>query len=427
MGWTGTSLEMIKGNAATRSDFYQTPYLEELASHGMRFSQAYSPAALCTPSRAAVLTGKTPAELKITTPGSGNAGNSRKMLTPTSSMQLPKELPTIGTLLKAEGYATALLGKWHIGHRDHAGMYGFDFHDGATGNESNGTASDPKEIYSLTARGIEFMKQQVQADKPFYLQLSHYAVHSPIETLDASKERFKELPAGKYHSDTGYAGMTWDLDRSIGSLMNAIQTLGIADSTYMIFMSDNGAPGSPRRPNNAPLSSGKGTLYEGGIRVPFIIAGPGILPGTISNEAVTGCDLLPTICEWAGIDARNTDGSSLMPLLSGKAVEMPRSAPLLFHFPHYGASPNQKPSTAIIEDHYKLLKDWETGSCKLFNLAEDRNEERNLAESEPVRLKEMVTRMEGRLAAVDAQLPQPNPDYDPNADSGTRRRRTRDR
>jgi arylsulfatase A-like enzyme len=279
----------------------------------------------------------------------------------------------------------------------------------------------------MSARGVEFMKQQVEAGKPFYLQLSHYAVHPPHESLAASKEKFEELPAGERHSDPEYAGMTWDLDLSIGTLIKAIHTLGIADNTYIVFMSDNGAQGSPRRPDNAPLNSGKGTLYEGGIRVPFILAGPGIPPGTLSDAAVTGCDLFPTFCEWAGIDAGNVDGSSLVPLLSGKAVEISRSAPLLFHYPHYGMSPRQKPSTAIIDGDYKLLKDWETGSCKLFNLTEDRSEERDLAESEPARLKEMVSRMDRRLAAVRAQLPRPNPDYDPGAGYGTGRRRTRDR
>ncbi|MCF7847460.1 MAG: sulfatase-like hydrolase/transferase [Kiritimatiellales bacterium] len=425
MGWTGTSLEMIKGAGDSKSDFYHTPNLEKLATQGMSFSQAYSPASLCTPSRAAVLTGITPGELHITTPGGGRVDTSRKVLSPKPSTQLPQNLPTIGTLLQAEGYATALLGKWHIGRSDHAGMYGFDLHDGSTENDSNGTDTDPKEIFSLTERGIDFMKQQVGDGRPFYLQLSHYAVHSPIQTLKESNDKFENLPAGKRHSDTQYAGMTWDLDTSLGTLMDAIKELGIADNTYIVFMSDNGAPGSPRRPNNTPLNAGKGMLYEGGIRVPLVMTGPGIAPGTRSDTAVTGCDLLPTFCDWVGTRADKIDGSSLASLLSGKTTQIERDKPLFFHYPHYGQGPH-KPQTAIIDGDFKLLKHWEDDRYELFNLSEDIGEQNDLSKSNPEKFKKMVALMDQRLKETNAQLPTENPEYDPAKDqSGQRRMRQR--
>ncbi|VGO15682.1 Choline-sulfatase [Pontiella desulfatans] len=420
MGWTGTSLAMIAGDAASKSDFYLTPNLEKLAAKGMVFSQAYSPASLCTPSRAAVLTGKTPAEVHITTPGGGRSDNTRKLTTPQQAGQLSTDFPTIGTHLQAEGYATALLGKWHIGQGDDAGMYGFDYHDGATGNETHGSESDPKEIFSLTERGIKFMKQQVEAGRPFYLQLSHYAVHSPIETLKESGDKFEKLPAGKRHSDSQNAGMAWDLDTSLGTLMTAVADLGIARNTYLVFMSDNGAPGSPRRPNNQPLNAGKGTLYEGGIRVPLVISGPGIAPGTRSDIAVTGCDLMPTFCDWVGIDPGQVDGTSAAPLLTGKTKSIAREKPLLFHYPHYGQGP-QKPQTAIIEGDFKLLKHWEDERYELFNLSRDIGEQDDLSTSNPEKLKELVAKMERRLKETDAQLPTPNPDYDPSKDQAQAR------
>ncbi|VGO19988.1 sulfatase-like hydrolase/transferase [Pontiella sulfatireligans] len=423
MGWTGTSVEMIKGDQDTRSDFYQTPNLEKMAAKGMVFSQAYSPGPMCTPSRAAVLTGKTPAELHITTPGGGRTDGTKKLLTPKPSTQLPKNLPTIGTLLKSEGYATALLGKWHIGRNDDAGMYGFDFHDGSTENASNGTDEDPKEIFSLTERGIRFMEENVKTGTPFYLQLSHYAVHTPDQSQPESISKFEATAPGRIHKDPVYAGMTWDLDTSLNLIFKALEDLNIANNTYVVFMSDNGAPGNPRRPQNTPLNAGKGSLYEGGIRVPLIINGTGIKPGSSCQESVTGCDLLPTFCQWAGIPIPGAiEGSSLVPLLAGKKLERTEKT-LLFHYPHYGQGPAQKPQSAIIEGDYKLLKLWETDTYQLFDLSKDIGEQNDLSKSNPEKQKEMVAQMEQRLKETGAQVPTDNPNYDPDAAQPRRRRR----
>ncbi|MEI6891533.1 MAG: sulfatase [Pontiella sp.] len=424
MGWTGTSVEMIQGDSNTRSDFHQTPQLEKLAATGLIFSQAYSPGPLCTPSRAGVLTGQNPAELHITTPGGGQADSSNQVSTPQTATRLPDDIPTLGTLLQAEGYATALLGKWHIGRSDHAGNHGFDLHDGSTANANHGTAEDPKEIFSLTERGIQFMEAQVKAGKPFYLQLSHYAVHSPTQARPASEERFKQLPSGEIHIDTDYAAMTWDLDASLAHLFQALERLKIVDHTYIVFMSDNGAAGNRRKPNNTPLFAGKGTLYEGGIRIPLIISGPGIHSG-YCPEPVSGTDLFATFAAWAGAEIESTESEDLTPLLTGKEADFKRDLDLLFHYPHYGIGPIHKPQTALISKPWKLLKDWETDSYQLFDLSKDIGESTDRSTQEPDRFKEMVRLMNQRLTAIGAQLPEENPDYDPSTQQNQRSRRNR--
>ncbi|MBK1829926.1 sulfatase [Verrucomicrobiaceae bacterium R5-34] len=415
MGWTGTSVAMIQGDASSKSDYYQTPQLEKLAARGMVFSQAYSPSALCTPSRAAVLTGLTPAQLHITTPGRGKNDGSKKLITPEPTTRLSDSQPTIGSVLKEQGYATALLGKWHIGRNDDAGDYGFDLHDGNTQNESKGTDEDPKEIDSLTRRGIEFMRKNVAAGKPFYLQISHYAVHEPTQSKPASIDKFKSLPAGQFHREADYAGMTWDLDASLARISQAIEQLKIADQTYLVFMSDNGTRGNPRTPNNAPLQGGKGTLYEGGIRVPLIVLGPDVQTG-YCRQSVSGTDLFSTFAAWSGSRKTTAESVDLTPLLTGHEEDFQRTKGLLFHYPHYGHGPQQVPQTALIDGDWKLLRDWESGSNRLYHLKEDLGESKNLAGNELQKFHSMVRAMEARLTETMAQRPEENTNYDPTAE-----------
>ena len=420
MGWTGTSVEMIPGDSRTKSDYYHTPNLEKLASMGMRFSASYAPAAMCTPSRAAVLTGKTPAEIHITSPESGLGSPVHKMRPPRQLQEFPESETSIAEALKPAGYASAYFGKWHLGEGN-PGQHGFDVHDGSTSNDTpaNSGPDNPKDIFGINERGIAFMRENVEANRPFYLQLFHYAVHGPTATKAESETHFGELSKGERHKDPAFAGMTWDLDVSIGSVMAELERLNIADNTYVIFMSDNGGPSNPRFGplNNAPLNMGKTTLYEGGIRVPFIVKGPGISANSHSRESVTGCDLFPTFCEWAGVKvAHKIEGKSLASLLTSKSQSIDREGvPLLFHFPHYFYGPNAVPSTAIIAGNLKLIKFWESNSYKLFNLDEDLGEKNDLAETHPEKLKELVAVMNNRLRSVNAQLPIVNPDYDPNA------------
>lgn len=422
MGWTGTSVEMIKSDPASKSDFYQTPNLQKLAGGGIVFSQAYSPGPMCTPSRAGVLTGLTPAKLHITAPG-GRPDYSRKLLSPRSSTQLSSDLPTIGTTLKSAGYATALLGKWHIGRHGDAGDHGFDLHDGTTLNESRGTDEDPKSIVSLTKRGIAFIEKNVKAKNPFYLQLSHYAVHAPIQSKPISIKKFAASPAGKLHNDSSYAGMTWDLDASLLRIQAAIKKLGIANHTYLVFMSDNGAQGNRRRQNNHPLNAGKGTVREGGIRIPFIVTGPGIEPG-YCDTPVSGTDLFATFTAWAGAEASSAESENLTALLTGRSTKFKRRKPLLFHYPHYGRGV-QKPQTAIILNNWKLYRDWESGKDTLFDLKKDIGESTDLSAKHPEIFKKLVAAMDTRLKETGAQLPTKNGAYNPNSRPTRRPKRRR--
>lgn len=425
MGWTGTSVGIDSTVPESKSDFYQTPNLEKLAGRGMCFSQAYAPAALCTPSRAAILTGKTPAELHMTTPGGGRPQSYQKLAAPRHLTEFPESETTIGEALKEQGYATAHFGKWHLGNQS-PGLHGFDVHDGATGNDENGTAADPKEIFSLTERAIDFMTEQSKAGRPFYLQISHYAVHAPIQSTATSQEKFTEAQKGTRHSDIEYAAMTWDLDVSIGTMLAKIDHLKLDENTYIVVMSDNGAPGNPRSSQNLPLNGGKGTFYEGGIRVPLVIAGPGIKSQTACGEAVSGCDLFSTFCELANAKAGNAEGVSLVPLLTGKPDEFERTKnAMLFHYPHYGQGPRQKPQTALVCSQWKLIKEWEAGSYQLFDLSKDLEEKNDLSKSNPDKLEEMVTQMEQRLKESNAQLPTQNSGYDPDEEPQRKRGRNR--
>ncbi len=416
MGWTGSSTRMDPALPESKSDFYQTPHIDALAAAGMRFSQAYAPAALCTPSRAAILTDKTPAELHITTPGVSRTQNYQKLAPPRHLKELPEDAFTIAEALQQQGYTTAHFGKWHIG-KNSPSVHGFDVHDGNSGNQMPDVQDGPKDVFGLTKRAMAFISEQSHTGTLFYLQLSHYAVHSPIEALATSRAKFAQMPAGSRHNDIDYAAMTYDLDNSIGQLLQHIESLGLSKNTYVIFMSDNGASSKPRESRNSPLNGGKGSLYEGGIRVPLIIRGPDVPSNSHCAQAVTGCDLFSTFSEWAGIDTpANTDGSSLAALARNDASAFKRAQKVFFfHYPHYGLGPRQKPQSAIIIDQYKLIKDLESESYQLFDLSSDLSESDNLIQKMPEKAAQMIQTMEARLRLVDAQQALPNPNYDPEA------------
>ncbi len=426
MGWSGTSVQMDPEVPSSKGSHFKTPELEKLAEAGMRFTQAYAPGPMCTPSRVGILTGKTPAEAGVTSPGSGGrAQDYQKLIGASNDRSLSTELDTIAKSLKAAGYATAHLGKWHIG-RTGPEAYGYDVHDGSTSNEvPESSPENPKDIFGMNERAFAFMEEQSANNTPFYLQLSHYAVHSPIEARESSRELFENIRSTGKMDTAGLAAMTYDVDDSIGQLRAKIKALGIAENTYLVVMSDNGGSGSgPRRGSDGALNAGKGSLLEGGIRVPFFAEGPGIPAGSISRESITGCDLFPTFCDWAGVEIpEGLEGLSIAPLLSGQESELPER-PLLFHYPHYGQGPRQKPQTALILGDYKVLYDWESLSSQLFNLKEDLGEKEDLTKEMPGKSEELLALLEKRLKEIDACLPTPNPNYDPDAEvpSGRKKR-----
>ena len=402
MGWTGTSVAMDERVPESKSSFMRTPNIEVLAKNGMRFSRAYSPGALCTPSRAAILTGKTPARLHMTTPG-GKTETYHKLAQPDSVRSLPENETTLAALLKERGYACAHFGKWHVGGMSPE-KFGFGVHDGTPGNSLPDGIEGPKDVDGITRRALEFVA--AQDGKPFFVQLSHFAVHKPLE----ASEKARALFSG--HEDAEFAALTYDLDQSIGKLIKHQPK-----NTYIVFTSDNGAGGiTPRQPRNLPLRGGKGSLYEGGIRVPMVVVGPGIPAGETRHDPVSGCDLLPTLIALAsGRVPNDLDGSDLRPLLFDSGDLVREDDGFLFHFPHYGKGPRQKPQTALVNGRWKLIRDLESGEDQLFDLESDIGESRDVGSTQKATLASMQSLLQKKLNDANAQLPTLNPKYDPTA------------
>jgi arylsulfatase A-like enzyme len=282
-------------------------------------------------------------------------------------------------------YTSAHFGKWHIYEAPE--QYGYAVSDGATDNRTGGftgrkqtqhtAADDPKKMFEITERAIDFMREQVAAKRPFFLQVSHYAVHTDVEARSETLGRYAKAPPGRIHTSVGYAAMTEDLDDATGRLIEAVRTLGISDRTYVFYMSDNGALSRDLPGINAPLRGGKLMLYEGGIRVPLIVTGPRIEGGTHSDTPVIGWDLLPTFAELAGGVALGdtVDGGSLVGVLhgDGKAeVQRPHDA-LYFRFRVEGGA------AVVLRDGIKLKKNLGRGADQLFDLNADLSELNNLA------------------------------------------------
>lgn len=412
-GWASTSVQMDDRNPSSKSSTIHTPNIERLAAAGMRFSDGYAAAPRCTPSRAALLTGRSPAQLHMTFVGDGRRGlqdgeffdSGAKLLTPWPQLELPAETITIAEYLKHAGYATAHFGKWHLG-RVSPNQHGFDESDGPTGNGGPDNVSDPnpKQALAMTAEGISFIERQVKAGKPFYLQLSHY----PNQPEKGGSER----PPKSADDETAI------VDQTLGQLLDAVVRLGLGTNTYIIYTTDHGTPG-----RNSPLTGGKGTVWEGGLRVPFIIAGPGVKAGACSHVRITQIDLFPTFAELAS--AKETlpsgvEGGSFASVLKNSGagvVKRPRDE-FVVHFPHYDKDA-QGPASAIYVGDLKLIHVYETGALKLFNIAADPGERRNLASQQPDKVQELDERLMAYLKAMNAQMPKPNPNYDPSKPADT--------
>lgn len=436
-GWGSTSVLMDPHNPASASDYIRTPNLERLAERGVVFSQGYAPHPNCSPSRAAILTGKTPAQMHMTDivdRHSGELFEGNRLIPPPHVYGLDTAELTIAELIKAvrPDYATAHFGKWHLSAGGPA-MHGFDASHGETANrEGNRNGEDdPKKIFTITRDGMAWMEQQVEGGRPFYLQLSHYATHLGIESRPGTLEDVTDRPEGSRHRFAPHAAMTEDLDAGLGQVLDKVEELGIGDHTYIIYLADNGTYPTPNPSNiNGPLHGWKATLWEGGIRVPFIIAGPGISSG-YSPEMVTGCDLYPTICDWLGIETipGGVEGGSLAPLLSepGNAVvERPEDF-LVFHFPHYQHQKGNHPVSAIYRGSNKLLHWYEDGSSRLYDLDKDPAETQDLSGKYPHVVKEMEELLYDYLQDIGAGLPAPNPGFDPELDPALKHPGVKDR
>lgn len=402
-GWAQTSVQMDDQVPASRSRTFSTPAVERLAREGMRFTFGYALSPRCTPSRAALFTGRNPAALRMTYVGIGRSAETprTRLLPPEPVLELPADTVTVAEVLRARGYATAHFGKWHVGRTD-PGRHGFEASDGPTSNggPDQVASPNPKQAIGMTDRGIAFLTAAAKAGRPFYVQLSHYPDQERKEGRD-------DRGGGPRPSE--------EVDRQLSRLLEALDQLGLAGNTYVAYTADHGGQG---RTGNAPLSGGKGSVLEGGLRVPFLLRGPGIAPGVCSRVPVTACDLLPTFAELASAPLpAAVDGGSLVPVLrdpNGKGRVVRPTEELLFHFPHYDLG-NGGPATALLLGTHKLIRSYETGAIRLFELESDPGEARDLATREPALTRDLLARMDARLQALGAQMARPNPHHDPNA------------
>jgi len=435
-GWGATSVAMDPDVPESGSDFVRTPRLERLAAAGLRFSRAYATHPNCSPSRASLLTGRSPAALGFTdVPRPPHKfepfyrGN--RLLPPQGTRELSRELDTIPELLAAAHpeYRSAHFGKWHLGAGGPV-AHGFDEGDGATGNEEGDEGEridpDPKRCFSVTRRAIDFLRRRERDGRPFYLQVSHYAPHLAPQSRRSSLARVQRWPAGERHADVDFASMSLDLDAAVGQLLEALDELSPPERTWVFYTSDNGTyPTADPANVNGPLRGGKSSLWEGGVRVPWIVRGPGVAAGAVSGVPAVGFDLLPTVAELAGVGElpEGVEGVSLLPVLLGEASVLRRpGGGVGFHFPHYQHRKGTRPATTWLdlESGSKVHQWWEDGRVELYDLETDPGERRDLASSAPARAAELVRSLEAWLERVGAPRPTPNPDYDPARDPAAR-------
>ena len=405
-GWSETSVPMMQGRDDSYSDFLQTPALEQMAQEGMVFSNAYACAPTCTPSRGGILCGKTPGRLKVTVV--------HDVLAIANGVTLEDHV-SIPQLIKSidPEYVTAHFGKWNV-HGIHPEDAEYDQSDGNTGNGHGDyldvqaktplPADDPKRIFSTADRADAFMEEQAAAGRPFFMQLSHYAVHVTHMALEETIEKYRNLPPAsqsKYNSESGYlyAAMIENLDTALGRVLQKLEQLGIKDNTYIIFTSDNGGGFG----GNAPLKGGKAQLWEGGLRVPTVICGPGVLQGSYCDKPVAAWDFFPTINEILGGDPlpAEYDGGSLLDVLRrGNDGQIHRGTrELIFHYPYYAGVPN----TAMRDGNYKIMMNLNNYEYRLFDLSTDIGEENDLKDSMPALAQEMYDRLNQYLDDVDAE------------------------
>lgn len=427
LGWTDAG--------SFGSDFIETPNIDRLRRQGMLFTDAYATAPVCTPSRAALLTGRYQARFGMTdVAGKKQQDYMTPVVEPLKHLNLPSSELTLAKVLKSAGYATGCIGKWHVGDQNKPGYTqkdaGFDFVVKDPNNAANKGQmiypGDPKCVQHFTDDAIGFIEKN--KDTPFFLYLAHLAPHTPAEAPDDLIEKYKaKRRPGLKHSNVMYAAMMEYFDRGIGQLLEKIDELGLADRTLVVFTSDNGGRNSNYDyeifTNNDPLRWGKHTLAEGGIRVPLILRWPGVIPAdSTCSVPVINLDYLPTFAELAGVPAENLkapDGVSLVPLFSEKGKLSDRE--FYFYYPHYvfgsdfGKSTlrSNRPATSVRSGDYKFIDYFEDPHMvELYHLGNDISEKTNLARVMPEKVEELRAKIRQWHSEVDAELPVERKDYD---------------
>jgi len=434
LGWTDL--------ACFGSRYYETPNLDRLASQGMKFTDAYAACAVCSPTRAAVMTGRYPARVGVTDwirarfqggkprrPDEPEyvGGRNRKVLCPRNPVWMELDEVTLAEALKPAGYVSCHIGKWHLGPDDHyPTKQGFDLNLGGCDYGQPPSYFDPYTNRRLT-EGIPTLKPRKageyltdrEADeavgfirkhrgRPFFLYMAHYAVHTPIQAKKDLTERYRAKPATNQKNAT-YAAMVHSVDESTGKILAALDECKLADNTVVIFTSDNGGLLGPT--HNAPLRAGKGYPYEGGIRVPLIVRWPGVVKGgSVSHTPVTSVDYFPTVLAAAGIRppaGQAIDGECLLPVLKQTGA-LKRDA-IFWHFPHYRG--RIYPYSIIRTGDWKLIKRYDGKAFELYNLADDLGEKADLAEKMPAKVRTLDAELTAWLKKTGAKVPKPNPEY----------------
>lgn len=425
------------------ASFYDTPNIDRLAKNGIRFTQAYAAHPVCSPTRAALMTGKHPNRVSITDWIPGINPKDMPLLGPDDNHELALEEITIAEKLRNNGYKTCFIGKWHLGNTGYfPENQGFDINIGGHHRGSppggyyspynNPKLSDGPEGEYLTNRLTDESIQFIQYNKenPFFLYLAFYTVHTPIQ---AAKNHFKkyrekreqmgfeEVPYKKegdgwtklVQEDPAFASMVAAMDENVGRIIKALKKEGLQENTWIIFTSDNGGLSTRFNKNaptsNGPLRAGKGWCYEGGIRVPLIIAGPEITnPGSVSEQVVVSMDYFTTMLSMAGINHESNDGISLLPLIK-EGTKVKRDA-LFWHYPHYHGSA-WKPGSAIRKGDWKLVVHYEDNRTELFNLESDPGETEDVSAAHPEKCTELKQLLDKKLKETGAKMPVTNPNY----------------
>lgn len=419
-------------------DFHETPEIDAFAKTATRFTHAYAAAPICSPTRASILTGKAPARLGITIwhEGALQKVTDRPLIPARSEDHLPHAEVTLAEKFHDAGYRTLHIGKWHLGTTTHSPeTQGFDINIGGThwgapktffypykGMQANGEfrmipglpLGKPGDY--LTDKFTDAAITAIDScnGDPFFLNLWFHNPHTPIEAKPEHAAYFaKKLRPEFKHQNEKYAGMIRSLSENFGRLMAHLDKRGLAASTVVVFFSDNGGytekNGGKTVTTNFPLRSGKGSLYEGGVRVPFLMRWPGVTQGgSVCDTPVISCDFFPTLMEIAGIPAPAHDGVSLVPVLRNSRATLP-PRDFFFHYPHY--YPTTTPVSMVRSGDWKLLEYFEDNRVELYNLRQDPSEQTDLAAAEPARARELRARLEAWRQSVGARLPVKNPDY----------------
>lgn len=430
------------------SRYYQTPHIDRMAAEGLRFTSGYTCGPNCQPTRAALMTGQYGPRTGVYTVGSIERFPWRtRPLRPVDNVEkLPLDKLTLGQVLKRCGYKTALFGKWHLGQQGayHPAARGFDEAITSMGKHFGFTTQPPVKYPEgayladfLTDKAVDFIERH--RNEPFFLCLHHFAVHSPLEAKEDWIRKFENRPAAGGHSNPVYAAMIASLDESVGRVLETLRKLELDRKTLVIFTSDNGGVGGYERlgifggsiTDNAPLRGGKGMLYEGGIRVPYIFRWPGkVPPGGQCDFPITSVDLMPTLLAVAGGEppaGYPVDGISYAELLvSGGRATLPER-PIFWHFPGYlGAGRSTwrtTPAGAVRLGDWKLIEFFEDGHLELYNLRNDIGEKENLAAKFPERAAQLHRTLTSWRKAVAAPMPTPHTP-EPQAPKKPKRGRT---